>query len=418
MITKINSNKFKTNEIGVFLTLPLDSKTITKNALIPQVLRRGTNNYKTQYELGKKLEEMYGAYFNYGIEKVGDNIVLKFYIASLCDEYVNENLSQETMNLILDIVFNPLLENNMFKETYVNQEKENLKKIIESRKDDKSSYAYNRCIEEMFKNEPYGIYRFGNLKDLEQINPKNLYDYYKEMIYNSKIDVLINGKDANKIEILNIESIKNYGFKSCEEFKEKINNKNVIENSKSKLIIKENPNIVNEELDVTQGKLNIGLLCNIKDKNIATIYNMVLGGGANSKLFKNVREKASLAYTVASRYLKQKNAIIIRAGIELSNYDKTIEIIKKQLDDMKNGNITDDEFRSAKQLMLSTIKLIPEIQEDMLWFTFMQCITNENLTVEQYYKNIEQVTKEQVIEEAKNVSIDTIYFLKNYEDKK
>ena len=238
------------------------------------------------------------------------------------------------------------------------------------------------------------------------------------MIYNSKIDVLINGKDANKIEILNIESIKNYGFKSCEEFKGKINNKNVIENSKSKLIIKENPNIVNEELDVTQGKLNIGLLCNIKDKNIATIYNMVLGGGANSKLFKNVREKASLAYTVASRYLKQKNAIIIRAGIELSNYDKTIEIIKKQLDDMKNGNITDDEFRSAKQLMLSTIKLIPEIQEDMLWFTFMQCITNENLTVEQYYKNIEQVTKEQVIEEAKNVSIDTIYFLKNYEDKK
>lgn len=418
MITKINSNKFKTNEIGVFLTLPLDSKTITKNALIPQVLRRGTNNYKTQYELGKKLEEMYGAYFNYGIEKVGDNIVLKFYITSLCDEYVNENLSQETMNLILDIVFNPLLENNMFKEIYVNQEKENLKKIIESRKDDKSSYAYNRCIEEMFKNEPYGIYRFGNLKDLEQINPKNLYDYYKEMIYNSKIDVLINGKDANKIEILNIESIKNYGFKSCEEFKGKINNKNVIENSKSKLIIKENPNIVNEELDVTQGKLNIGLLCNIKDKNIATIYNMVLGGGANSKLFKNVREKASLAYTVASRYLKQKNAIIIRAGIELSNYDKTIEIIKKQLDDMKNGNITDDEFRSAKQLMLSTIKLIPEIQEDMLWFTFMQCITNENLTVEQYYKNIEQVTKEQVIEEAKNVSIDTIYFLKNYEDKK
>ena len=210
---------------------------------------------------------MYGAYFNYGIEKVGDNIVLKFYIASLCDEYVNENLSQETMNLILDIVFNPLLENNMFKEIYVNQEKENLKKIIESRKDDKSSYAYNRCIEEMFKNEPYGIYRFGNFKDLEQINPKNLYDYYKEMIYNSKIDVLINGKDANKIEILNIESIKNYGFKSCEEFKGKINNKNVIENSKSKLIIKENPNIVNEELDVTQGKLNIGLLCNIKDKN-------------------------------------------------------------------------------------------------------------------------------------------------------
>lgn len=418
MITKINSNKFKTNEIGVFLTLPLDRKTITKNALIPQVLKRGTNNYQTQYELGKKLEEMYGAYFNYGIEKVGDNIVLKFYIASLCDEYVDDNLSQETMNLILDIVFNPLLENNMFKEEYVNQEKENLKKLIESRKDDKSSYAYSRCIEEMFKDEPYGVYRLGNLKDFEQINSENLYDYYKKLISNCKIDIIINGNDASKIEIPNIESIKNYGFKSFEEFKSKINNKNIIENNGTSIKPKIEPNIVNEELEVTQGKLNIGLLCNIKDKNIATMYNMVLGGGANSKLFKNVREKASLAYTVSSRYIKLKNAMIIRAGIELNNYDKTIEIIKRQLDDMKNGNITEEEFKSAKQLILSSIKLIPESQEEMLWFTFMQEITDENLSVEQYYKNIEKVTKEQVIEEAKNVSIDTIYFLKNYEDKK
>lgn len=404
MITKINSNKFKTNEIGVFLTLPLDKKTITKNALIPQILRRGTNNYKTQYDIGKKLEEMYGAYFNYGIDKVGDNVVLKFYIASLCDEYANEYISQETMNLIFDIIFNPAIENNGFKKEYVDQEKENLKKIIEARKDDKSNYSYTRCIEEMFKDEPYGTYKFGSLEELKEIDEKNLYKYYTEMISNCKIDIVITGNEANKIKIPELKNIPNIN--------DRINEHNVINKNTYSLKFRNEPKIVNEKLDVTQGKLDIGLYCNIKNKYVATMYNMVLGGGANSKLFKNVREKASLAYTVASRYLKQKDAIIIRAGIELANYDKTIKIIKEQLQDMEKGNISDDEFKSAKQLILSSIKLIPESQEDIIWFAFIQEITDERLTVEEYYKKIEDVTKEDVIKEAKNVSIDTIYFLK------
>ncbi len=403
MITKINSNKFKTNEIGVFLTLPLDSKTITKNALIPQILRRGTNNYKTQYDLGKKLEEMYGAYFNYGIDKVGDNLVLKFYITSLCDEYAKENVSQESMNLIFDIIFNPVVESNGFKREYVEQEKENLKKLIEARKDDKSNYSYTRCIEEMFKDMPYGIYKFGKIEELEKIDEKNLYEYYIKMISNCKINIVITGNDADKVKIPEMRNIPTLA--------NRINEHNIIEKNIYPLKLRNEPKIVNEKLDVTQGKLNIGLNCNIKNKYIATMYNMVLGGGANSKLFKNVREKASLAYTVASRYLKQKDAIIIRAGIELNNYDKALEIIKKQLDDMKNGNIGDDEFKSAKQLILSSIKLIPESQEDMIWFAFIQEVTDEKLTVEEYYKKIEDVTKEDVIKEAKNVSIDTIYFL-------
>ena len=404
MITRINSNKFKTNEIGIFLTLPLNKKTITMNALIPQVLRRGTNTYKTQYEIGKKLEDMYGAYFNYGIEKVGDNLVLKFYISSLCDKYANQNLSQETINLIFDIIFNPLIEECSFKNEYVEQEKENLKKIIESRKDDKSLYSYNRCIEEMFKDEPYGIYKFGSLEELNKINSKNLYDYYKEMTSSCKISIVINGEEADKIAISKI---------NIANFEARVNENETMEINKTKLAYRDEPKIINEELEVTQGKLNIGLYCNIKNKYIATMYNMVLGGGANSKLFKNVREKASLAYTVSSRYLKQKDAIIIRAGIELENYDKTVEIIKKQLEDMKCGNISDEEFKSAKQLILSSIKLIPESQEEILWFNFIQKITGENLTVDEYYKKIEEVSKDDVIKEAKNVGINTIYFLKN-----
>ena len=159
----INTNKFKTNIISVFLTKKLTREDVTKEALIPAVLRLGTANIKTQEELNKKLEDMYGADFNCGIEKRGDNHVLKFYIEAIEDEYAlnGENIQKEVINLLLDIVFNPLVENSSFKKEYVDGEKENLKRIIESKIDNKSNYAYVRCIEEMYKNEPFGLYEYG-----------------------------------------------------------------------------------------------------------------------------------------------------------------------------------------------------------------------------------------------------------------
>ena len=80
------------------------------------------------------------------------------------------------------------------------------------------------------------------------------------------------------------------------------------------LVKKENEEAkeIQESMEVTQGKLIIGLDVNILDKDARykiMIYNSLLGGSANSKLFQNVREKASLAYTASSSYYRFKNNI-------------------------------------------------------------------------------------------------------------
>ena len=179
----VDTEKFKTNIISVFLTTKLTRQDVTRNALIPAVLRLGTNNIKTQKELNNKLDEMYGANFNCGIEKRGDNQILKFYIESINDEFAlsKENILEQSINLLLDIVFNPLVKNNSFDENYVNGEKKNLQKIIEGKIDNKSNYAYTRCIEEMYKDKSYGLYEYGYIEDLEKIDSSNLYEYYKKL---------------------------------------------------------------------------------------------------------------------------------------------------------------------------------------------------------------------------------------------
>lgn len=382
----IKTNRFKTNLYAIFLTIPMKKEDATINSLIPAVLRRGTEKYPTQLEIEKRLEEMYGASFNCGVDKIGNYQVLKFYIEGLSNEYTEEK--QNIEELLKEIIYSPVLENGHFKTEYVEQEKENLKLIIESRKDNKARYAYERCIEEMFENEPYGVYKYGSVEDVEKVTPESLYNQYKKILEDAQINVFGCGNQLEEIEIPH---------------KNTIEIKNAIHENKHKEI--------KEKADVTQGKLIIGLDTPEENKPAITMYNAILGGGANSKLFQNVREKASLAYSAGSSYIRRINSIFIKTGIKNENYEKTLEIIKKQLQDMKEGNITDKEFRDAKQLIISSLKLIPEQQEDLIAFTYDQKIFGENQSIDEYISNISKVTKEDVIEIAKKIDIDTIYFL-------
>ena len=397
-IRKIETKKFKTNVYALYLTIPLTKENVTYNALIPTVLKRGCEKYNNQLEISKKLEEMYDATFGIGIAKVGNNEVLKFYIESLNNNYLpnNEDLSKTSIEMLINIVMKPYLINGKFDEDYVSQEKENLKKVIESRKDNKDTYATNRLLEEMFKEEPYGLYKFGNIEEIDNITSEKLYEKYKELIKNAEKHLYIVGD----VENLNIQEyhIDEEEIKITKEFqiKEQLEEK-----------------IVKEQMDITQGKLVIGLNTPNKNREIIALYNTILGKGANSKLFLNVREKEGLAYSAGSTYLKRNNAIIISTGIEVSKYNKAVEVIKKQLKDMQEGNITEKEIKDAKQFINAGLNLINESSENMIEYTFDKELYNEEIDIEKYRKSIEKITKEDIVEIAKKINIDTIYFLGN-----
>ena len=406
----INTNKFKTNIIAIMLTTKLNKENVTKNAIIPAVLRRGTANLKTLEEINKKLEEMYGASLDCGLDKTGDNQVLKFYIESVNDEFLpneKENMLKTSIENILETVFNPYLENNYFKKEYVEQEKENIKQIIEGKIDNKARYALDRCIEEMYKNEAYGLYKYGYIDDLQNIDEKNLYEYYTNLINECKIDIFVSGIVDDKIN----EIIKNN--ENIKKLKERTP-KYIMPEIKPKISKQEKT--IQEKMEVTQGKLIIGLDLNIEKEELrydVMIYNSLLGGSANSKLFQNVREKASLAYTASSSYLRYKNNIFIKCGIEISNYDKALEIIKQQIEDMKKGDFTNEEVENAKQGIIAAIKSIDDEQDTEVTYFFGQELSNYKTDIEQYIEKVNKVNKQNVMEIANKISINTIYFLKN-----
>lgn len=273
----IETNKFKTNLISVIITLPLTREKVTFDTIIPAVLKRGTQNLKTQEEIAKKLENMYGADFDCGIEKIGDNHVIKFYLESLNDKFIPENNNQkmlkESINLLLEIIFNPLIENNKFKDEYVETEKNNIKLLIESKIDNKDQYAFNRCIEEMYKNKPYGLYKFGYVEDLDKINSENLYNYYLELIRTSKIDIFVSGELNTQETVKNVKNNENIKKIIQREPNYVVNSEQIEQKEKNQ--IKE----IQDKMDITQGKLVIGLDVQAVDydsKFSVAMYNVIL----------------------------------------------------------------------------------------------------------------------------------------------
>ncbi len=409
----IQTSKFKTNLIAAFFSLPIDKENVTKNALIPAVLKRGSKSLKTQEEINIELENMYGANLDAGIDKIGDNQIIKFYIETVNDNFLpkKENLLEKSINLLLDIIFNPFVEDDKFKEQYVETEKQTIRRLIEGKIDNKDSYAFNRCIEEMYKDKAFGIYKYGYIEDLEKINAKELYEHYKNLINSSKIDIFISG-DFESNYILNIfNQNKNLQGLEGREDCHIINNE---ETEKKEKI--EDAITLSESMNINQGKLVMGIDIDYNkpdSKYAMCLYNVILGESATSKLFQNVREKASLAYTARSNYVRQKNNIFIRCGIEIENYDEAVKIIKEQLEEMKNGEFTEEDIENSKKYMISGIKTVADEQDSEMTYYFGQELSGKLTNFEEYIDKINAVTKEQIQEIANSISINTIYFLRN-----
>lgn len=407
----IKTDLFKTNLICVTLTVPLKREDVTKNTLIPFLLKRGTMNLKNQYEISKKLEEMYGAVYDCGIDKVGDNQLIKFYIESVNDNFLPEqcDILKQSIDTILDIIFNPLLENECFKDEFLDTEKNNLRKVIESKIDNKDKYAYDNCITAMYKDTGFGIYKYGYAEDLESINLKDISNHYKDLVSTAKLDIFVSGDidEENTKDIL----LQNENIIKLNPRKEDYILDSTNKNEDNKEI-----NVIEEKMNINQGKLVIGLDVFSKQENakiIGLVYNAILGDGANSMMFQNVREKESLAYSARSNYIKQKQNVFIRCGIEIEKYEKAVEVIKEQLKNIEDGNFEEKDIENAKKYLISSIQSIETEQDTQIVYYIGHELSKVDYSIEEYIKKIENVTKQEIIDFAKTMKINTIYFLRN-----
>ncbi len=402
----VQSDKFKTVRIDIFLVHPLQKETVSENALFPFVLRRGCNRYPTQLDLAQRLEELYGASIEAGVYKKGEIQILHFSSGLVSDQYTagKTNLFDEAGSLLLEVITDPVLEDGMFKMDYFEQEKENLIQRIRSRVNDKMHYAIQRCFEEMCAKEPYALDEEGDEAGALALTREGLMERYRAMMAESPVFVYISGNVRE-------DEIKRFTEKFSRLKRNCINSLNPLQAAKQVGEVKR----VEEPMDVGQGQLCLGFRTQIEanspDYFPLAIYNGILGGGVQSKLFQNVREKESMAYTTFTRLEKFKGLLIAASGIEIANRERAEKIIMEQLKAIRDGNISDLEMEATKKSYETGIKSMQDSQGAMVDFFLSQLLSGEQDSAEAFLEKLMKVEKQDVVRVSEKITLDTVYFL-------
>ncbi|MDQ0412439.1 EF-P 5-aminopentanol modification-associated protein YfmF [Mesobacillus stamsii] len=404
----VKTAKFKTSTIVWKMKTPLTSENVTKRALLPYVLQSSSKAYESTTKLRSYLDELYGANLNVDVSKKGEFQIISFSLEIANEKFLSDPapLLKKGMELIAAILVKPLTENGAFDKATVEKEKRTLKQRIQAVYDDKMRYSNYRLVQEMCKGEPYALHVNGEIDDIPQINPENLYEYYKQAFAEDEMDLYIIG-DVNEEEV---QSIADHLL----QFEDR-----VPVQLKTAQTVSREEQIVKDQEDVKQGKLNIGYRTNVlygdQDYYALQVFNGIFGGFSHSKLFINVREKNSLAYYVASRLESHKGLMMVMSGIEFENFELAVQIIREQMEAMTAGDFTEKEVEQTKAVIENQMLETLDTSRGIVEVLYHNVVSGQNVSLDDWLQGMSTTTKEEIVDVAKKIQLDTVYFLTGLE---
>ncbi|MFH1227719.1 MAG: pitrilysin family protein [Planctomycetota bacterium] len=409
------TDKFKTIVVKIFIRQPLVSSfEATLNAMLLRVTARGSRKFPSMRKMNIFMESLYGASSGSDISKIGEYSILEYYMEFLSPSFVQSRvlrskITQKAFVFLKDTILNPLTEGKKLRTDYCKQEQQKLKDFIEGLFDDKMAFAEERCSQEMCKNEPYGIFEYGTIEDIGRVTPELLYEHHRKVLATAPIDIFAVGQfspeQMKKTVALILKPFKSL-HQGIKDFKVAAENPDT----------PAEPRVIKENQPVDQGKLVMGLRTNTTwnhdDVFKLMVANGVLGGFPHSKLFRNVREKAGLAYSVFSIIERTKGLMMIKAGINHDKFDQAVAIIKEQIEALKQADIPDKEMSDTKKSIITRLKSVEDSAGAMINF-YHELILNgrTGISIKDIIGRIDEVSKDEAAGVAQKLKLDTIYFL-------
>ena len=405
--SSVKDNRFKTMRITANMILPLSLETASSNALLCGVLSHSCKAYPDFTALSKKLSSLYGADLHVSVRKTGDRQILSISATGLDDRYTlsGESVAKELSALLCNVLFEPNITDNKFNDTEVEQERRQLLDLIDSEFNDKRTYANGQLVKNMCSNELFGIKRYGTAEKIKEVTAESLYYTWLNVLKTAQFEIMYIADSTSE----KAEKVFTDAFSKIERNPAEITNEIVRKADEVKHIT--------EEMELSQSKLVMGFRTDSalpdSDVNVTRLMCAILGGTANSKLFCNVREKQSLCYYCSSRFDKHKGILTVDSGVEGDNLEKAEQGILKEIEDMKNGIISDFEIESTKLAVINSFHTTNDTVGGIeAWYT-SQLFDGEFKSIVELSQEINSITKEQIVESAKKLTLDTVYTLKN-----
>lgn len=405
------TEQFKTVSFSVKWKAALTEQTAAARSVLANVLEDSNEVYRTQNELRKKLDDLYGTVLYTDVSKRGENHIMTLNVDCVNDEYLNgSNVLEETIRLIRTVIFQPNFVDGQFDGSILGREKRSVTERIRSQYDNKTSYAQKRMLEHIRPNSAVSISADGSIETVQAVDEKMLLATYRSMIEEDLVDIYVVGDIDEQQMIEKLTELlpfaarpgrKQFAFKT---------------DTHQEAVSVER---VEEQQEMKQGKLHLAFRTPVgfhhEDYMKMQVTNGVFGGFAHSKLFMNVREKESMAYYASSSYASHYGLLYVMAGIDAELADKAVALIGEQLKALQNGEITDLEMDQTKALLNNSITSTFDAARGQIEVFDQYKELDQNFNAELLKKGWEAVTKEDVQEMAKTMQLEIVYLLSGKE---
>ena len=400
----LRDDRFKQSCLSLQLERPMCREEAAMNALLPAVLLRGCRQYPDLRSITLRLDDLYGASVSALVRRIGDYQTTGLFCAFMEDRFALEGdrILAPMMELLGQLLLDPVTENGFFSEDFIRSEKKNLISTIESERNDKRAYAAGQLMRTMCRNDSFGVPRLGDKEGVEAIQADILFEHYRKILRESPVELFYVGSAAAETVAELLRPLFAGGQRKALPAQTPFHTCEGIHSS--------------EEMDVTQAKLCMGFITPITNKSpefaAMQVFNVLYGAGMTSKLFMNVRERLSLCYAIGSGYHGSKGILTVSAGIDTDKEELTRQEILTQLDACRSGDFTARELEASKEAILSSIRSVHDSPGAIESYYSTSALSGARLTLQEYRAAVEATTAEEVAQAARSVSLHSSFILK------
>lgn len=405
--SSITDKRYKKNLISVAFSTQLSEDTATENVIVPVLLTKCNSKLPTYKAFNNKMSRLYASGIGGTAGRQYDLQTISFGAYYLDDIYAlsGEKMTGIMTDILIDCLTSPVTENGVFSEKFVELEKKTVIDNIETAINDKRSYAIERAMKTICKGEPASVCSYGTVEKAKLITPDSAYKAYRRMLETMPCEIICTGcSDFDGVAEKFAAAFEKVG-------------RHDIENTTIALSpVKTQTEEVTERLTVNQSKLVLGFKSHSDDGAALVLLQKIFGGTTSSKLFRNVREKMSLCYYCSAARNDLKGIMLVNSGVENENIEKTKEAVIDQLDEIKNGNFTNEDINFAEMAIKNDFKSVADSAGNVSNWYFDCIRKNDIVTPEEKLGRYLGVSKERIIAAAKSMVLDSVYVLTGNEN--
>ncbi|NQI34907.1 insulinase family protein [Streptococcus suis] len=406
----IESDKFTTNRIRVRFAAEMSEQTVAGRVLVANLLEMGNQDYPSAQRLRMRLAELYGAHFSTFVSKRG-----RVHFVDLTISYINphylpeqEDITGEIIDFLEACLFKPLKNGSAFKEDVFAVEKNNLLSFLETEVEDNFYHADVEMSKLYYEDEAVQIPRVGRIDLVEQVTAETAFKTYSNMLRLDKIDIFVLGQvDQALVQ----EKFSSFSFKYR-------NPKLELEYQQAySKVTRERVERKEARQSILELAYHLQVVYNDVNYPALMVFNGLLGAFSHSKLFMNVREKESLAYTIGSQISIFSGMLKIYAGINRQDKLKAIKLIRQQVMALKQGKFTEDDLNLTKNMLVHSATLAQDRQNNLLEQVYNQVTMGQrNVTLEEWIEAVNKVSREDILRVGQLVRLQAVYFMEGIKE--